>query len=539
MNHKSKYSISPDLPIASLLERFYSCFSNLYNDLSTDSAPSDPMLKMHCLVSVCDVYEYVRRYFVNRSRRLKEYFSDNTLKHCLECVREIEDLSNSIESFQSALAYRDFYDGCGISDKCAKTLDLVVEDNIDNLIDEVDADLPMPSVSKSFLWAYSQSRNESKIGTFHQVFREAREDALNAQMVKSSPIKSDMDKPYIDAMQKNELGNRIAIHVRQPQPFFASDSSFALLPFMKTLISGADQANTDVIFCLALESLEKLRNVFMTEAEDIFYIRTGKFDNLKELYDEAMIELYYTKVPFDEYNKRRQEFAQYYPIELEESFEYWCEENHIVERQPTIDERLRFLNEKRESIVSEMKQNTELWKIRLRSGGGLDTPVTPQSFARMFYKRGNHASYFIDLQWGLEMVTEELAKHETILQKKPRSLSPEETAVNDLIAKVAQLVTNVHEKWNGKMETPGVHEAEVKVEIKREELLAHLNDCKQNHFDQLLEICYPKSAKTNRKICEFVATLYNEGYFGKLTKDHLAEALNPIVGLTSTKNYLR
>ena len=64
--------------------------------------------------------------------------------------------------------------------------------------------------------------------------------------------------------------------------------------------------------------------------------------------------------------------------------------------------------------------------------GGLDADVTPENFARMFYRRKGVDRYFIELQWELEELTSLIAKNKQKPAKDSQELvqTPEQKAVS-------------------------------------------------------------------------------------------------------------
>lgn len=109
----------------------------------------------------------------------------------------------------------------------------------------------------------------------------------------------------------------------------------------------------------------------------------------------------------------------------------------------------------------------------------------------------------------------------------------EERAVEEFVNKIYNLVDDVYQKWNGKTVQLGGRRGFVEVTIKRDELKKHIEQEKNNDFDELSQLCYPLTTKAKIDFCKYVAQLYKDGYFGKLPKNKLAESVGPIVGLTT------
>lgn len=172
--------------------------------------------------------------------------------------------------------------------------------------------------------------------------------------------------------------------------------------------------------------------------------------------------------------------------------------------------------------------------------GGLDTDVTPENFARMFYRRKGVDRYFIELQWEFENLSALIDKYrqQPIDNGRKVTQTPEQKAVSDFVDKVIMLVSIAYEKWNNQRVSPGVHKPEVHIVIKKEELIKHIQDKMKNEFEDLSELCYPQFTK--KLFCKYVSQLQRADFFGKLPNNLLADILAPIVNLSpgTAKNYL-
>jgi hypothetical protein len=282
-----------------------------------------------------------------------------------------------------------------------------------------------------------------------------------------------------------------------------------------------------------------LRNVFMTDAEDIYYVRTGDFTAIEKVYDKEVIEYFYTKLPLKEYYEARSLFIQQMNEDMEVAIGEWRISRGYIGRKLTPQEQIEFLQERKDGVIENMKSYEELWKLRMHSGG-LDADVTPENFARMFYRRKGVDRYFIELQWELEELTSLIAKNKQKPAKDSQELvqTPEQKAVADFVDSIIMLVNTAYEKWNNQRVVPAVHKAEVHIVIKKEELIKFMQDKMKNDFEELCEFCYPEASKQD--FCQFVVQLQNDGYFGALPNKLLAEVLAPIakISVGTARNYL-
>jgi hypothetical protein len=112
--------------------------------------------------------------------------------------------------------------------------------------------------------------------------------------------------------------------------------------------------------------------------------------------------------------------------------------------------------------------------------------------------------------------------------------------VEDFVGKIISLAESAYKEYNGKMVSPGVNQAEVKITILKDNLISLMEIKKKNKFDELLTLCYPVNGKSKARFCKYISQLQRKDYFGKLPNNLLAALLAPIVGLKegSVKNYL-
>ena len=500
-----------EMQTISLVDRLQSYFDDVSFWANANSNPASHLFKFRSLVLLAEMYEYVRFFFANREERLSEYFSGQTLSQSLEKVVLIEKLQDSIRKVGFDL---EFLDTCSMMrDSVSLYPDLYTgidmfkvlhEKGIDGFCDELSV-MKMPSVSKSVLWNGVGKKNMTH--NYDRVFRKRIVKKVN------NKVEHFLDDDYI--------------------------SSFDFQKFVVDMQQKADEATVEDIYSELFKALEMIRNVFMTDAEDIYYVRTGDFSAIEKVYDKDVIEHFYTELPLKEYYEARAMYVQQMNEDMEVSIGEWRISRGYIGRKLTSQELIEFLQERNDSVVENMKSYEELWKLRMHSGG-LDTDVTPENFARMFYRRKGVDRYFIELQWELEYLSALIDKYrqQPIDKGQDVTQTPEQKAVNDFMDKIILLVSATYEKWNNHRVSPGVHKPEVHIVIKKEELIKHIQDKVKNNFEELSELCYPQFTK--RAFCKYVSQLQKADYFGKLPNNLLADILAPIVNLSSgtAKNYL-
>lgn len=545
----------------SLLEKLHGYFddANLVSEGGEDQLV--PMFKFRSFLIIAEIYEYVRLFFANRESLLSEYFSERTLKQCLQDVADVEELQNKLADFyqnlkdvESAILWNtDLAGMAGLEGLDAMPGLYEYRDLRQGGIGSLCCDnnnIATPSALNSVLW--KNKFGNAKSERYDTVFRKAKE-TLDEKS--ENGYSSDYyDRAVYNRARKNlSLGNRRVEEVKNWEihsPKKRDANKFDFLTFIVSMQQKAETATADDIQLELRTSLELLRNAFMTEAEDIYYIRTGDFEGLNKVYDKNIVHKYYSILPFTEYNKAKEEYLLQFHEELEISISEWRINKGYIGRKLSPEEYEEFLYERLngkeeddddKGVIRNMQSYMELWKLRMHSGG-LDEAVTPENFARMFYRRKGVDRYFIELQWELEELTSLIEKN----RQKPAEeeikavQTPEQKAVADFVDKIIILANEVYKKWNNERVTPAVHEPEVLIVIQKDELIKHMQDKQKADFEELSELCYPENSKSKQTFCQYVVKLQKEGYFGKLPDNLLAEQLASVVGLASgtVANYL-
>ena len=505
---------------SSLMDRLQGYFDDISLWSRQDSSHFGHLFKFRSLVLLAEMYEYVRFFFVYREARLSEYFSGQTLCQSLEKVAFIEKLQDNIRKLGFELNFLDTYSLMhnAMFPDLYTAIDMfkvLHEKGIDEFCEKL-SNVQMPSVNKSVLWVGDGKNNSTH--NFERVFRKAKENF------------------------DEHLGKQIVRKVIPPEKYFLDEDhaeKFNFREFIVDMQQKANEATVEDIYVELFKALEMLRNVFMTDAEDIYYVRTGDFTAIEKVYDKEVIEHFYTKLPLKEYYEARSLFIQQMNEDMEISIGEWRISRGYIGRKLTPQEQIEFLQERKDGVIENMKSYEELWKLRMHSGG-LDADVTPENFARMFYRRKGVDRYFIELQWELEELTSLIAKNKQKPAKDSQELvqTPEQKAVADFVDSIIMLVNTAYEKWNNQRVVPAVHKAEVHIVIKKEELIKFMQDKMKNDFEELCEFCYPEASKQD--FCQFVAQLQNDGYFGALPNKLLAEVLAPIakISVGTARNYL-
>ena len=539
-----------DARTVSLMERLHSYFDDASIRAFRPDEQPIPLFKFQSLMLAADIYEFVRLYAINREEHLSEYFSALTLKQCLENVAAVEKLQERMNDVRQLFEMYDLRvqlgkianpeeprhaPGLGIAERISDYKRLH-----ENGIDGFDG---QPTIGHSLLWgANSNDEVRYKYGRLFFKAKETLDDSDSGSRSLDPETRA-----YSKALQQQELSRRVAKKSVPQKPAEPKGSDFDFLQYIVDIHRKAEAAPAENICKELGDALEMLRNVFMTDAEDIYYIRTGDLSKLEGVYDKEMLEHFYNDVPFKKYYEARNIFvngsqnALGLVDDLDVALDNWRYEKELTGRKLTTEEYETFLKERKDNVVKEMKQNDALWKLRMHSGG-LDTEVTPENFARMFYRRKGVDRYFIELQWELEELTSliEKNKQKPTEDKATTLQTPQQKAVADFVDKIIILANEVYKKWNNERVTPAVHEPEVLIVIQKDELIKHIQDKQKTNFEELLELCYPENSKSKQTFCQFVVKLKKEGYFGKLPDNLLAKPLAAVVGLApgTVTNYL-
>lgn len=539
-----------DMRTASLMERLHNYFDDASMGDEREDGQLEPLFKFHSLILIADIYEHVRLFLVNRDRRLSEYFSERTIKQCLRNVVDIEELQKrlpelheDIETIESSMSWAsDLLPMAGVEVMPGTDeIKLLHLHGIEALSKDANGN-ERPSVSKSLLWRAPSYSHEGKDYVFGKVFRKAKEELDDDNCDNLSPDPE--DKIYNNIRAQSRLSNRVAWKVESHEwlnnPKKSKENKrFDFLGYIISIQRKAEEATADDIYFELKQALEYLRNVFMTDAEDIYYVRTGDFSKLEKVYSKDVITHFYTELPFKKYYEAKKEYVELLSDQMEVELGEWRINRGYIGRKLTPQEQIEFLQERKDGVIENMKSYEELWKLRMHSGG-LDADVTPENFARMFYRRKGVDRYFIELQWELEELTSLIAKNKQKPAKDSQELvqTPEQKAVADFVDSIIMLVNTAYEKWNNQRVVPAVHKAEVHIVIKKEELIKFMQDKMKNDFEELCEFCYPEASKQD--FCQFVVQLQNDGYFGALPNKLLAEVLAPIakISVGTARNYL-
>lgn len=502
--------------IASTIERI----GNLCNELRDSNSSALPFVdRLHGVMLVSELYDIAGQLDEQREDNLSSYFGENSLRQNLLNIVLIEDTQRELKNvaFQLTEEYSDNY-----AQKITKSYSADYQS------------CKLPIIDK--IWGASPNSEASGKYRFKRIFHEAHEDLTEPQKL-ANLSENPVDVDYNKSIGRNMLEHRMAFKLDETVMTDTKDD------FAQTLSKIYDVVNPytakDIINEL-LRALEMLRAVLMRDAQDIHFIRTGNYTDIMTEENKQDIEHYYTELPLHEYFAIRESIREELQETIDIDIDEWRIKKGYTSRKLSQKEYLDFLNEQEEDVRGQMKNGyPDLWIIREHSGG-LNEDVTPENFARMFFRRKDVDTQFLELQWKHELILELIKKAEQQQPNEKIQFSPEEAAVKQLIDNTNTLAQMLYEVWNGERVQTGVHQPEVVVEIKQRELADYLENMRVNHFEELSKWCYPSSANNKQNYVRFIASLRDKGYFGKLPNNLIAPQLAPIVLLAASTvtNYL-
>jgi len=511
MNGQSSHS--KDFSLTSLLDKI-SVYCNEFGEQNEKSL--DTFAKLRGLTLIAESYDCAYQIYANSEKELALYFGENTLRHCLERVTQLEVLQSDIKKH--------------LSINHAKN----VNASLDSFVNFYQIDhLPCPiSLQNSPLWI---ADDDSRKGKYKTIFRKAHEN-----LEEPDKMADLSDDPNDDRYNQFIKANFLESHLAYKAKNIAVRNS-NILTTINQLQDISDKVSCNDIFEDLSRCIEIIRQIYMSFAQDIYFIRTGEYVNVASETEQISLEQRYTELPLHDYFEDRTCVREL--IEEEElvtELDQWRAAKQYTNRQLLKKEYLDFLVEKQSQVLMSMRNEyPNLWYLREHSGT-LDEDVTPLNFARMFYGRKDVDHQFLELQWKYELLTELIAKTALQKAKEPIPFTPEQTAVKLFVEKLNTLAELLYENWDGKKVSIGAHMHVAQISIKKLELASYLQDMQDNHFEDLQKWCYPQTANSRQIYVKYVTVLRDKGFFGELPNNQIALQLAPIVGLAegTVTNYL-
>lgn len=502
--------------IASTIERI----GNLCNELRDSNSYALPFAdKLHGVILASELYDIAGLLDAQRKDNLSSYFGENSLRQNLQNVILIEETQRELKDV--ALQQTE-------EDSDSYLLKITKSYSADYL------SCKLPIIDR--IWGADRVCETSSKYRFKKIFHEAHEDLTEPQKV-ANLSGNPVDADYNISLSKNMLEHRMAFKLDES---VIADINDNFVPSLSNIYAVVNKFSASDIINELLRALEMLRAVLMRDAQDIHYIRTGNFTEILTNENKQDIDYYYTELPLHDYFSMRNEVREFIQDTIDINIEAWRIKNGYTSRKLLQKEYLDFLNEQEEDVREQMKNGyPKLWEIREHSGG-LNEDVTPENFARMFFRRKDVDTQFLELQWKYELIGELKKKAEQQQPNEKIQFSPKEAAVKQLIDNTNTLTQMLYEVWNGEKVQTGVHQPEVYIEIKQNELADYLEDMRIHHFEELSKWCYPSTANNKQNFVRFIASLRDKGYFGKLPNNLIAPQLAPIVLLAASTvtNYL-
>ena len=395
--------------IASTIERI----GNLCNELRDSNSSALPFVdRLHGVMLVSELYDIAGQLDEQREDNLSSYFGENSLRQNLLNVVLIEDTQRELKNVAFQLTEED-------SDNYAQKITKSYSADYQSC--------KLPIIDK--IWGASPNSEASGKYRFKRIFHEAHEDLTEPQKL-ANLSENPVDVDYNKSIGRNMLEHRMAFKLDETVMTDTKDD------FAQTLSKIYDVVNPytakDIINEL-LRALEMLRAVLMRDAQDIHFIRTGNYTDIMTEENKQDIEHYYTELPLHEYFAIRESIREELQETIDIDIDEWRIKKGYTSRKLSQKEYLDFLNEQEEDVRGQIQNGyPDLWIIREHSGG-LNEDVTPENFARMFFRRKDVDTQFLELQWKHELILELIKKAEQQQPNEKIQFSPEEAAVKQLI----------------------------------------------------------------------------------------------------------
>ena len=493
--------------------------SDLCGELSdTNSSSLSFGSKLRGVILVAELYDIAKRLNEQREKTLSLYFGDNSLRENLQNIVQIEDIQYELSALD-----------CLLSDENLEEYAEKINQTYFN--QHITTKLPV----QGSIWGANRQKPNSKY-KFTKIFHAAQENLTEPQILESLSI-DPCDKDYNISIKQNLLEQRYAFEANTT---VLENTNGDFSQSLSRIYEVVSKHSANDILKELQRSLEILRVNLMRNAQDIYYIRTGNFAEILTKENQQDIKYYYTDLPLRQYFEIRNEVREEINETIDLDIEEWRINKGYTSRKLTQKEYLDFLNEQEVYVREQMKKGYyDLWVIREHSGG-LNENVTPENFARMFFQRKDVDRQFLELQWKYELILELIQETEQRQPCEKFQFSPEEAAVKQFVENVCTLVFALHEAWNGKVVQTGVHQPEVTIVIKAQELIDYMEDMRNNNFKELSKWCYPSTSNNKINFVKFIASLRDKGYFGKLPNNLIAQQLAPIIMLAvgTATNYL-
>lgn len=355
-----------------VIQNLCSKISNYLWSIKIDGSPStDACFKFKSLLLITEIYNIAIDCNNKRTSCLRDYFDGHTLEDCLDAIVTIDNV------FEKLSEVHDLFCGYDKEAVCQENLDFKKIYSLGPDKAHLDIHNPVadyPLVTDTAIWS-GKFNSTNQIG---RVFKDAKEE-----------LPKDMQTRRIE--KSRSLG-------------FSANHKFDYCGVVEEMKRLANEMTCVQIFDEIWRSLEMIRWGFMTESQDIYFIRTKKYNQISNDYDKRELGFCYETLPLIEYYRKRKNVLRSYKVDCKEKLLEWRIDEKINDRKLTAHDLVKFLNEEEGYVLLKMKEDQESLKLFewCRCGHG-DTPQVWDKIAHMFYRRPS-ANNFLEWEWKRECI---------------------------------------------------------------------------------------------------------------------------------------
>ena len=355
-----------------VIQNLCSKISNYLWSIKIDSSPStDACFKFKSLLLITEIYNIAIDCNNKRTSNLRDYFDGHTLEDCLDAIVTIDNVFENLGEIHDMFCEYDMKTTSLENFDFQKIYSLGPDKAHIDIHNPV-ADYPL--VTDTAIWC-GKLNSTNQIG---RVFKDAKEELpkeLRTRKIEKS----------------RSLG-------------FSANHKFDYCGMVEEMKRLSNEMTCSQIFDELWRSLEMIRWGFMTEAQDIYFIRTKKYNHISSNYDKRELGFCYETLPLIEYYRKRKNVFRSYKVDCKEKLLEWRIKERIDDRKLTANDLEKFLCEEEAYVLFKMEEDQESFKLFewCRCGYG-DTPHVWNKIAHMFYRRPT-SNVFLEWEWKRECI---------------------------------------------------------------------------------------------------------------------------------------
>ena len=198
---------------------------------------------------------------------------------------------------------------------------------------------------QEFIWGADNFCPAAKF-RFKNIFHNSHEN-LSEPYKLENLSKDPYDKEYNKSIKQTVLEKQYAYKVND-DVIAAKNVNF--VNSLSKIYNIVNDISIEEIITELYRGLEVLRIVFMREAQDIHYIRTGDFERISNEDNKNDIDFFYTELPLHEYFGMRNSFREDIKETIDIEIEGWRINKGYTNRKLKQKEYLDFLHEQEKEL---------------------------------------------------------------------------------------------------------------------------------------------------------------------------------------------